>query len=152
MALISCHECGKEVSTEAKACQFCGAKPKPKISKSESNFTTYFILALFGVVVYGCMSNNETVDTSSYSASYPPSGSPIPLDSDAYIDEPFTRNGYKPLVLFVESIRARGNTCDSVNTARISAWDGTYVISCNNLAYEYEFKDVGGNIEMTVVR
>lgn len=28
MALISCHECGKQVSTEAAACPACGAPPK----------------------------------------------------------------------------------------------------------------------------
>lgn len=29
MALIKCHECGNNVSTEAAACPNCGAKPKP---------------------------------------------------------------------------------------------------------------------------
>lgn len=28
MALAPCHECGKEISTEATACPSCGAKPK----------------------------------------------------------------------------------------------------------------------------
>jgi len=32
MALVKCHECGTEVSTEAKACPKCGAKPKIKLS------------------------------------------------------------------------------------------------------------------------
>ena len=30
MALIKCHECGQQVSTEAEACPNCGAKPKAK--------------------------------------------------------------------------------------------------------------------------
>lgn len=30
MALIKCHECGSEVSTEAKTCPKCGATPKTK--------------------------------------------------------------------------------------------------------------------------
>lgn len=28
MAMIDCHECGKPVSTEARACPHCGAKAK----------------------------------------------------------------------------------------------------------------------------
>lgn len=33
MALIKCHECGAQVSTEAKACPSCGAAPKVPQSK-----------------------------------------------------------------------------------------------------------------------
>lgn len=32
MAIVKCHECGSEVSTEAAACPKCGAKPKTKLS------------------------------------------------------------------------------------------------------------------------
>lgn len=32
MALIKCHECGNQVSTEAAACPACGAKPKTPMS------------------------------------------------------------------------------------------------------------------------
>lgn len=32
MALVKCHECGTEVSSKAKACPSCGAKPKRKLS------------------------------------------------------------------------------------------------------------------------
>lgn len=32
MAIVKCHECGSEVSTEAAACPKCGAKPKIKLS------------------------------------------------------------------------------------------------------------------------
>lgn len=31
MTMIKCHECGKEISSEAKACPHCGAKPKSGI-------------------------------------------------------------------------------------------------------------------------
>lgn len=33
MALIKCHECGADVSTEAKTCPKCGAKPKTTTNK-----------------------------------------------------------------------------------------------------------------------
>lgn len=42
MALISCHECGKEVSTAASACPHCGAKPKR---------TKWWLWAPLGLVV-----------------------------------------------------------------------------------------------------
>lgn len=32
MALIKCRECGSPVSTEAKACPYCGAKPQARAS------------------------------------------------------------------------------------------------------------------------
>lgn len=45
MALISCHECGAQVSSEAKACPNCGAKPK-KPRKSRA-----LLYAILGVPV-----------------------------------------------------------------------------------------------------
>ncbi|WP_177344932.1 zinc ribbon domain-containing protein [Pseudomonas sp. PA15(2017)] len=41
MALIKCRECGNLVSTQAKACPTCGAKPKPKTS-----MITWLVLAV----------------------------------------------------------------------------------------------------------
>ena len=45
MALMKCAECGKDVSTKAKACPSCGAKPKKPTSK--------VLLALLGVIFVG---------------------------------------------------------------------------------------------------
>ena len=50
MALIKCHECGGDVSTEAAACPKCGAKPRPQNSPSRKKFLG--ILALLGAVVF----------------------------------------------------------------------------------------------------
>ncbi len=47
MALISCHECGSQISTEAKTCPHCGAKNKsrpPLVRKS---------LLILGVIIIG---------------------------------------------------------------------------------------------------
>jgi hypothetical protein len=46
MALIKCKECGEKVSSKAKACPKCGAKPKKKTS-----FLTWFVLVLFLLIV-----------------------------------------------------------------------------------------------------
>jgi len=43
MALTKCRECGKEISTEAKACPHCGAKPGSSTAK--------IILVLVGSVI-----------------------------------------------------------------------------------------------------
>lgn len=48
MALISCAECGKSVSTEAKTCPSCGAKVKPP-KKPASKILKYGLFAVIGV-------------------------------------------------------------------------------------------------------
>ena len=40
MALIECHECGREISTEAKACPQCGARNK---SRKQSKFLKWIL-------------------------------------------------------------------------------------------------------------
>lgn len=49
MALINCKDCGKEVSTEAKACPHCGAKP-PK-TPSKHGFPIAAIL-IIGIIAW----------------------------------------------------------------------------------------------------
>lgn len=52
MAIIKCHECGKDVSTEAKACPSCGAKVKvPK--KPTSKVLKYTLGAAVAVSFIG---------------------------------------------------------------------------------------------------
>lgn len=51
MALIKCHECGKDVSTEAKACPSCGAKVV--LPKKKSRMGRLFLYALVGVILVG---------------------------------------------------------------------------------------------------
>jgi hypothetical protein len=48
MALVKCHECGSEISSEAKSCPKCGAKPRPAVGV----FGWLFVLA----VAYGAWS------------------------------------------------------------------------------------------------
>lgn len=49
MAMIKCEECGAQVSTEAKACPSCGAKPKKPTSRLALGIAG---LVLFGII-YG---------------------------------------------------------------------------------------------------
>ncbi len=58
MALVACHECKKEVSTEAKTCPACGAKVR-KPPKQTSR-QTWFVLGGFGlIVVFGVMGGKQ---------------------------------------------------------------------------------------------
>lgn len=52
MAVVKCKECGNQVSTKAKACPTCGAKPPKKTS-----FVTWGILAIVVLVVGNAIIN-----------------------------------------------------------------------------------------------
>ncbi|MDI1278511.1 tetratricopeptide repeat protein [Methylobacter sp.] len=55
MAIIKCHECGNEVSSEANACPKCGATPKKNLSGKE------IVLGLiFGIGVIGWLVSTES--------------------------------------------------------------------------------------------
>lgn len=54
MALVKCKECGSEVSTEAKACPKCGAKPPKKVG-----LLGWIAVLFVGVVVYQCTSQSS---------------------------------------------------------------------------------------------
>ena len=58
MALIKCHECQNDVSTEAKVCPKCGAKvrvpkDKKKMSLGVKIFIGFFVLVVLGRVIEG---------------------------------------------------------------------------------------------------
>jgi hypothetical protein len=46
MALTKCHECGQDISTQAKACPTCGAQVK----KPSGTRLILFLLAVLGVL------------------------------------------------------------------------------------------------------
>lgn len=53
MALFNCHECGHSISTTAKSCPSCGAKPKPP--KNDPSFKKTYVLvalALVAIIIY----------------------------------------------------------------------------------------------------
>lgn len=51
MALIKCHECGKEISDEAKTCPHCGVKPKTGMGVGKAVLLTFFILIVISMVM-----------------------------------------------------------------------------------------------------
>lgn len=53
MALIKCHECGTEVSTEAKTCPKCGAKVKKPSSGAGTMLIIGLVAAIFLVAMAG---------------------------------------------------------------------------------------------------
>lgn len=57
MALVKCKECGGQVSTSAKACPACGAKPPRKTS-----LTTWIIGGVTLVAAYKCASVGEDAE------------------------------------------------------------------------------------------
>lgn len=52
MALIDCQDCGKQVSTAAKSCPNCGAKPRVPLRKQRMWPAKVFLVAVFGWVVF----------------------------------------------------------------------------------------------------
>lgn len=65
MALIKCHECGKEVSTEAVACPNCGVKPNqdkggvaPK-PLSGAQWAGIIIIAIVAFLIFSSGSNHK---------------------------------------------------------------------------------------------
>ena len=69
MALVKCKECSTEISTSAKACPKCGAKPPQKTS-----VVTWLVLAVIAVVVFNSFSSDPGSTTSTASTSSASSG------------------------------------------------------------------------------
>lgn len=53
MALGKCRECGKEVSTEAKACPHCGATKPVKQTSTFTWIVAGFFAICFGIAIFG---------------------------------------------------------------------------------------------------
>lgn len=53
MPLVKCHECGKDVSTEAKTCPSCGAKVKKPTSRAVKLIGVAFVVAVIGTAITG---------------------------------------------------------------------------------------------------
>ena len=49
-----------------------------------------------------------------------------------------------------DMIQNAGYKCDTIDSMRVSQWDGDITVVCNNYRYSYEIKDVGGNYVVTV--
>ena len=62
MALFACHECGKQISTEAKVCPNCGAKARPPKSKTRWSVILSAIAFVFiaSAIMRGGQSPSQT--------------------------------------------------------------------------------------------
>lgn len=61
MALIKCHECGNDVSTEAAACPKCGAKPKKSVPPSNIG-AAIIVIAIVIFAIAKCSSGDNEKD------------------------------------------------------------------------------------------
>ena len=60
MSLIKCGECGREVSSTAKACPQCGAKVKKvKVKKPVSKITAVFVVLIGVAIIIGVINSNQ---------------------------------------------------------------------------------------------
>jgi hypothetical protein len=82
MALIKCHECGQEVSTQAKACPTCGAQVK----KPSGVRLVLFLLAVLGVFgLVALMTRDHPVRDQQIQ---PPPSAPAPLTPEQIRGQP----------------------------------------------------------------
>ncbi len=67
MALATCKECGRQVSTQAKACPGCGGPP-PKAPRQKITWKGWTALFLVGWVVFRMYSNTDDTASSQQAA------------------------------------------------------------------------------------
>ena len=63
MALINCHECKREVSTEAKTCPSCGAKVRLPKKPMSPTMKAFFVLLGVGVFASVAIESNRKEET-----------------------------------------------------------------------------------------
>lgn len=64
MALVKCNECGNDISTQAKSCPGCGAKPPRLPKKKMSRIVVFFLwLLVVGIIASVMMQPRKIPDT-----------------------------------------------------------------------------------------
>jgi len=109
MALTKCKECGNEVSTTAKACPKCGAKPPRKmglLTKVALGFLGLtFVMAFFGFRDRAPVAPATQSGTSAPpSAKASPSVTPAPLAKVPFSDDPDAANFAKNCVAITRNL------------------------------------------------
>ncbi len=76
----------------------------------------------------------------------------VRIEPDAVIGEDMQKfdNLQEVLNAFALMIRLRGWKCDSISAARRFVFSRGFTVICNDYAYEYEIKDRGGNLVVTL--
>lgn len=62
MALMKCHECGSDVSSEAATCPKCGATPRSKSNKLQAVFGALIVVAAVGYFFGGGIEKQAASD------------------------------------------------------------------------------------------
>jgi hypothetical protein len=85
MAMKTCKECGKEVSSSAKTCPNCGAKQGTGCIKI--GFIAFGVLVVLGVIVILRGGGDKSTSTSSAPTASPGAGKTEPAVTKEYITE-----------------------------------------------------------------
>lgn len=158
MALIQCHECKNNVSTEADSCPHCGAKVKVQVkieskgtSSSQGIAIIVICLVVLGALMFGTgsgKSNTGKMPIEEKKAALEQVG--VPFEDISRIPDALAK---KPasIPLMVSAIQIVGNKCDSISSIKTD-YDEGLKVECNEGRYEYQFKDVGGKMQYKVIR
>lgn len=156
MALIGCHECGSQVSSEATACPKCGAKPKaarsPSFFQSKISWPQAAVLLIVGFGAIYLAGFAHEAEPSVHAKSTPLDANAIgaEIEPGARIMDPEVMTT-EQLALMVRTVRNSGYQCDSISTAGVSGISNVGVrLRCDRGAHSYDMHDRGGRLVVTV--
>lgn len=157
MALIKCHECGAEVSTEAKRCPKCGARTKKRWTAFQIVVGGFFSLIVLLMVIGGghkevqSASNNTELPVQVISA--PPIQKTFELARTGKIDEYQAAKNQVIQSAIFNSVDAEMNAIISKQGRHLVNWEGTVktiytshagadvyikIVSANNVEYSLQ--------------
>jgi hypothetical protein len=122
MALIKCEECNREISSEAKACPNCGAKPKKPVG-----WLGYAVGAIVLVSIFKCSSEGDRVRLTSPATTTPAPISKEQAELDRKLNE-MAEQRFQKTVLVLASVKANLREPSSVEWVDISSSDDGSVV------------------------
>lgn len=128
MALVKCKECGNQVSTEAKACPTCGAKPPRK-----TGLWTWVIAIFFGFVVFSIIGGggggSSTDGVTATTAAPPPDPRKVAMDAVKLTRFSWAKGGFDSVMLATFTVENTGERSvkDIEFTCVHSAKSGTVI-------------------------
>lgn len=143
MALVNCKECGSQVSTDAKACPKCGAKPPKRTSK-----LTWLVGGLFALFVGSAVMNSTSEDGATSAGAAPIVGAALPpaktpkermlAESLKFELKEWQKGGFDAVMLITGSISNASDTAvkDVVITCTSSGNSGTVIDKNTKTLYE----------------
>lgn len=110
MALTTCRDCGKQISTQAASCPHCG-RPQPRKNSRAMGWIKGFFLICFVLWIYAAASSPHTPSTTPAPVpitSQSPQSTPSPVTTPSYQPFPSAAEGRNPLDDFMETTEAKG--------------------------------------------